>query len=54
MTCGAWLMFSMPAGQRQPRLAEADHLRRGDDGLDAGAAEPVHGERRDFDGHARP
>ena len=42
-----------PAREGDPRLAEADHLHRGDDGLDAGAAEPVHGERGHLDGQPR-
>ena len=51
ITCGACDMDSMPPGQRDLRLAELNHLRGAHDGLHARAAQPVHGQRRHFDGN---
>ena len=45
-TCGAWLIDSVPPASTTSRLAQQDLLRALDDGLEARAAEPVHGERR--------
>ena len=52
MTCGAWLMLSMPPVRTMSGLAELDHLRAADRRLDAGAAQPIHGQRRHVDRHA--
>ena len=40
------------AGQNQIGLAQLDHLRRIDDGLDAASTQPVHGEGRRFNRQA--
>jgi hypothetical protein len=41
------------ADERRPRLAQEDHVRAGDDRLDAAAAEAVDGERGPVVRHAR-
>ena len=53
MTCGAWLMLSMPPVSTTSGFAELDHLRAADRRLDAGAAQAVDRQRRHLDRHAR-
>ena len=38
-----------PAGKHDRRLAKLDQLRSGNDGLNAGAAQSIYGQRRNFD-----
>ena len=53
ITCGAWLMLSMPPVSTMSGFAELDQLRAADRRLDARAAQPIDRQRRHLDRHAR-
>ena len=53
MTCGAWLMFSMPPASDDAGFVQLDVLRAAEHRLDARAAQAIDGQRRHLDRQAR-